>query len=158
MAVSESTILSDIFSEIFTILNSNAYSITNNNNDTITLNKSGSNYWFGAFPDIDIEDSSNYPIGIIRSPEFEENMEGFRFKQIPSYVDIAVFDTRAEHPPKFVEKAMYQLRQNASSLREAGLHSLEAGRSNTDMDMRGDMKIHSVTVPVELTYSFEVSS
>jgi len=156
--VSEDTIVSDVFSTIFDILNSNAYQATDSAGDTVTLSKTDSgNYWTGSFPRRRIKDKSIYPIGVINTPEFSEDIRGFRWTEQPTTTRIAVHATRSEHPPLFAQKALKSLRDNISNLEDEGLNKLETGRSTADQTVRGDLQIHTYIIPIELTYNFEVS-
>jgi hypothetical protein len=66
-----------------------------------------------------------------------------------------VYDTRAEHPPKFVEKALNILRNN-QKIKDAGLHSVRVSDSEQARltSQRGELTVHEYTSTVE--FGFEV--
>lgn len=145
------TMISDTFSEIFTELNNNVTSITDSQNNTVELRKNNSNYWYGAYPDTKlITDEGEYPIGVIRTPNFNESQIGLHTNEVTLTTDIIVWGTRAEHPPKFIEKAIDHLRNNVDSLDR--LYNFSTGEATRDFQVtgKGDMKVHQYSVPVIL--------
>jgi len=158
--VSKTTLVSDTFSEMFSVLNANVSDITNSQGNTITLDETDSgNYWTGSYPDRElITDEDRYPIAILNTPEFDESIIGFRRTESVLEVDISVYDTRAEHPPKFVEKAVACLR-NSEDLQSAHLYNVEVVDSTHDVltQQRSDLKIHNYTATVAVGFEFEVS-
>jgi len=155
--VNAATLVSDTFSEIFAVLNSNVSSITNSQGNTVTLDETDSgNFWTGSYPDKElITDEDRYPIAILNTPEFDESIIGLRLSETNLEVDVTVYDTRAEHPPKFVEKAVDYIRNN-EDIQESGLYNAEVVDSthNVLTTQRGDLKIHEYTATVSL--GFEV--
>lgn len=150
--VQEASIIPDTFAEIFSILNSNVQDVTNAAGDTITLRKVNGNYWTGSFPEIDIDDSSNYPIGVIDTPNFNSEITGFDLKTDTLPTAISVYGTRKEHPPRFVSKAWDELQNNVDDLRGAGLYGLTTNTSEQSTTMRDEIKVHEYTLPVVLQF------
>lgn len=153
--VSRSTILSDSFSIIHSVLNDNVTEIVNNAGDTITLREANGNYWYGSFPDIDIKQKDEYPIGVIGSPLSEHDTVGIRWTEEGVSTEISVHTTRAEHAPKFIEKAMEALRTERARLHNNGLYNLSFGSMNRDMEVRGDLKVHTMLTSVSFKYGHE---
>jgi len=153
--VSKTTLVSDTFSEMFNILNAEVSSITNSQGNTIELDETDSgNYWTGSYPDKElITDEGRYPIAILNTPEFDESIIGFRLNESVLEVDVTVYDTRAENPPKFVEKAVACLRNN-DDLYDAGLYNVEVVDSthNVLTQQRSDLKIHEYTATVAVGF------
>jgi len=153
--VDKATLVSDTFSEMFNILNENVSDITNSQGNTITLDETDSgNYWTGSYPDRElITDEGRYPIAILNTPEFDESIIGLRLSESMLEVDVTVYDTRAEHPPKFVEKAVNELRNN-EDLQDAGLYNVEVVDSthNVLTQQRADLKIHEYTATVSVGF------
>ncbi len=152
--VSAATLVSDTFSEMFTELNNNVTSITNSGGDTISLRSQNGNSWTGSYPDTElITDKDEYPIAILNTPEFNESIIGLRLSDTTLEVDISVYDTRAEHPPRFVEAAVDQLRNN-ENIQNQGLHSLQVVDSSQNVltTQRADLVIHEYTATVEVGF------
>jgi len=153
--VSKATLVSDTFSEMFNVLNANVSDITNSQGNTINLDETDSgNYWTGSYPDRElITDEDRYPIAILNTPEFDENIIGLRLSESRLEIDITVYDTRAEHPPKFVEKAVDQLRNN-QTLQDEGFYNVEVVDSTMDVltSQRASLKVHSYTATVAIGY------
>jgi len=151
--------VSDTFSEVYSELNSNVQSITNLGGDTISLRSENGNYWLGSYPDTElITDKDRYPIAVLNTPEVDESMIGLRLSEAALEIDLTVYGTRAEHPPKFVEKAVDVLRNN-SNIKDSGLYNAEVVDSTQDVltSQRGDLKIHEYTATVAFGYQVCVS-
>lgn len=144
------TMVSDTFSEIFSELNNNVTQITDSQNNTVSLRDNNGNYWYGAYPDTSlITDKDEYPIGILRTPTFTEDQIGLHSNEVALTAQIIVYGTRAEHPPKFIEKAVDHLRNNADKLDR--LYNFEVGTTTQDFRVAGnDMKVHQYSAPLTL--------
>jgi hypothetical protein len=157
--VQKATLVSDTFSEVFGVLNENVRTIQNLGGDTIELDETESgNYWLGSYPDREIiEDEDRYPIGILMTPEFDESIIGFRRTESVLSIDITVYDTRAEHPPKFVEKAVACLRNN-TDLKSVRLYNISVTDTSKSVltQQRADLKIHEYTATVSAGFEFNV--
>lgn len=157
--VQKTTLVSDTFTEIFTILNAEVRDITNIGGDVVELDETDSgNYWMGSYPERElIEDESRYPIGILQTPEFDETIIGFRRTESVLDIEITVYDTRAEHPPKFVEKAVACLRRN-KDLEDARLYNVSVTDTTKSVltQQRADLKIHEYTATVSAGFEFNV--
>lgn len=153
--VNQATLVSGTFSEMFSVLNENVTSITNSQGNTVNLDTTDSgNYWTGSYPEKElITDADRYPIAILNTPEFDESIIGFRLSESVIEVDITVYDTRAEHPPKFVEKAISYIRDD-DGIQESGLYNPEVVDSthNVLTTQRNDLKIHEYTATVSFGY------
>jgi hypothetical protein len=159
--VQKTALVSETFSELFQLLNENVREIKNNSGDTITLDETDSgNYWTGSFPNTEeIQSKDRYPIGILKTPEFDESVVGLRRTDSNLEVEVSVFDTRAEHPPKFVEKAVDCFR-NSEDLKEANLYNVSVIDSTKTVltTQRADLKIHEYTATMSLGFEFEVAA
>jgi len=155
--VNKATLVSDTFSQIFNVLNKNVYEISNSQGEFVSLDETDSgNYWTGSYPHTElITDQDEYPIGVLDTPEFDEDIVGLRLTDSNLEIDITVYDTRAEHPPKFVEKAVNQIRNN-DTLKNTGLYNVRTVDSTNEVlvAQRGGLKIHSYTATVELGFEF----
>jgi len=158
--VQKTTLVSGTFSEFFKVLNEEVSSVKNIQGDTIELDETDSgNYWTGSYPDTElIKDEDRYPIGILNTPEFDESITGYRRTESVLEVDITVYDTRAEHPPKFVEKAVSCLRNN-QDLKAEGLYNVQVvdTTKNVLTQQRSDLKIHEYTATVAVGFEFVVN-
>lgn len=150
--VQESSVIPDTFAELFTILNNNVTQVTNAAGDTITLRKNNGNYWTGSFPDIDVDDSSNYPIGVLDTPDFDSENSGFSRKTDTLVTDISVYGSRKEHPPRFANQAWDAIQNNEDSLKGVGLYGLTTNQSQQSTTVRDKIKVYEYTIPVVLKF------
>lgn len=153
--VNAATLVSDTFSAFFDELNANVNSITNSQGNTISLDETDSgNYWLGSYPDRElITDKDRYPMAVLNTPEVDESIIGLRLSETNLEVDISVYDTRAEHPPRFVEAALDHLRNN-TNIQNEGLYNLQVVDSDKNVltTQRGDLVVHEYTATVEVGF------
>jgi len=157
--VDQATMATDTFSELFTLLNNNVTSATDTQGNNVNLRSSDNgNQWYGEYPETSlITNSSEYPIAVISTPNFDETPEGFRYDRSEITVEITVFGARAEHPPLFIEKAAEAIRNNLGDLYGAKLNNFSLGQTRTETTVgrggdRGDLKIHEMTLPVSFDF------
>jgi hypothetical protein len=158
--VNKATLVSDTFSQMFNVLNKNVYEISNSQGEVVSLDETDSgNYWTGSYPEKElITDKDRYPIAILNTPEFDESIIGLRRTETTLELDVSVYDTRAENPPKFVELAVDCLRNN-SDLKSARLYNIQVVDSTNNVltTQRADLKIHEYTATVSAGFEFCVN-
>jgi hypothetical protein len=95
----------------------------------------------------------------LQTPEFDESIDGFRRTESILEIEITVYDTRAEHPPKFVEKAVDCLRSN-QDLEQARLYNVRVSDTTKNVltQQRADLKIHEYTATVSAGFEFQVNA
>ncbi len=130
VGISNKEIYSDIYKIFYTILN---------NSDEFPVNR----IWYSSFPDVDIESSSSYPIGIIESPDLDFNNFTQTKDIITTYVDIEIFVTKKEWSDSYASKILYEIRRNKHYLRKLGVKNLELESDEKDMIPRDRIKVHT---------------
>lgn len=153
--VDKATMVSDVFSEFHSILNSNVTSVSVSGGTVDLRESSNGNHWYGAYPDTSlITDKEEYPIGVITTPTFNQSIEGYNYDEADFTFDISVFATRAENAPKVAEKAWNEIRKKQNTLESAELYLLETGNSTQEVivDDRGGLKIHNYIIPVQVSF------
>lgn len=147
--IGDETFLSDVFLTVHDILNRDAAKVIDSQGDRVELDSEEfRNAWLGAFPNKAIEDSSIFPIGVIKTPNTSDVRRGFRMGEEYYTVEIHVYARRAEHCALFISKAWNALKQSEEELQQKGLYSLTHGQTTNDMTMRGEMKVHDMVMPV----------
>lgn len=156
--VDDESFISDAFLNFFNILNEEVTQVTAKGNYTVELvdqNASedddlGQKYWMGAYPNNYLEDKGDFPIGIIRTPYSSDVIRGFRLSEEYYTFEISVYARRAEHTGLIMSKAWHTLKQYEEQLADKGMYNLTHGQTDNDMVMRGEMKVHSMTMPVTI--------
>lgn len=154
-AVEDDSFISDVFLNVHRILNEEVTEVDalggtvslvdqNAGDEQIQSEK----YWIGAFPNNYLEETGDFPIGIIKTPNSSNVRRGFRLSEEFYTFRLEVYARRAEHPALIISKAWDTLKQYESELADQGLYNLTHGQTNSDMNMRGEMKVHSMTMPV----------
>jgi hypothetical protein len=153
--VSQDSILADVFNEVYTVLNANAYSVTLDSG-TATLRTWGTNkYWTGAYPEIEVDSKSEYPIGIIHTATLTEYETGLRIVDHAVRIEIEILTTSGEQASRFADKVKDAMEDAIDTFEDAGLHRKSIGTMRSDVIFRSGskLKIHSVTIPYEFEYS-----
>jgi len=146
--VEDESFISDVFLNIHKILNSEAASVNAAGGEVQLVEQDNGNQWIGAYPENYIEEGGEFPLGIISTPNSSDVRRGFRFTEEFYTFQIHVFARRAEHPALFISKAWNALKQFEDELAEVGLYNLGHEQTNNDMTMRGEMKVHSMSMPI----------
>jgi len=155
--VDNESFISDVFLNIFRILNEEATEV-DSLGGTVSLvdqnasekDAQGKKYWIGAFPNNYLENSGEFPIGIIKTPDTSDVRRGFRISEEYYTFELQVYARRAEHVGLFISKAWNELKKHEDQLADVGLYSLTHGQTNSGMTMRGELKVHSMTMPVTI--------
>lgn len=153
--VDDKSFISDVFLNVHSILQEEAIEV-NALGGTVSLvdqnagdeQVQSKKYWVGAFPNNYLEESGDFPIGIIKTPNSSDVKRGFRFSEEFYTFQIQVYARRAEHPALFISKSWDALKRYEEELSNKGLYNLTHGQTNQDMVMRGEMKVHSMTMPI----------
>lgn len=148
--VDDESFISDVFLNIHRILNEYATEVDALGGSVQLVEHDNGNQWIGAYPSNYIEESGDFPIAVIRSPNSSDVRRGFRFSEEYYTFEMQAYGRSAEHPALFISKAWNALKQNEDSLSDKGLYSLTHGQTTNDMNMRGEMKVHRMTMPVTI--------
>jgi len=153
-AVEDNSFISDVFLNVYKILNEEAVAVQSmggtvnlvdqNGNDNIDSEK----YWIGSFPNNYLEESGDFPIGIIKTPNSSNVRRGFRLSEEFYTFQIQVYARRAEHTGLFISKAWDAIKRYEEELNDVGLYNISHGQTTNDMVMRGEMKVHSMSMPI----------
>lgn len=154
-AVNDESFISDMFLNIHKILNNEVTSVQAAGGEVTLVDQNasdkdanGKKYWIGAFPNNYLEETGDFPIGIIKTPNTSDVRRGWRFSEEYYTFNITVYARRAEHLGLFISKAWDTLKNHEDQLSEVGLYNLNHGQTTSDMIMRGEMKVHSMTMPI----------
>lgn len=153
--VDDESFISDVFLNVHRILNEEVQSV-DAAGGTVNLvdqnadsdDAQGKKYWIGAYPNNYLENSGDLPIGIIRTPNTSDVRRGWRFSEEYYTFQITAYARRAEHIGLIISKAWNALKNYEEELSDVGLYNLNHGQTTSDMVMRGEMKMHSMTMPI----------
>lgn len=155
--VDDESFISDVFLNFFEILNNEVTEIDTSGGTVSLVDQNansedamGKKYWIGAFPNNYLEETGDFPIGIIRTPNSSDVRRGFRFSEEFYTFQIVAYARRAEHTGLIISKAWNALKNHEDELSAKGLYNLNHGQTSNDMIMRGEMKVHSMSMPVTI--------
>jgi len=160
-AVENDSYLSDVFLNIFKILNEEVTAIDTSGGTVDLVEHDPGKYWVGAFPDNYIRtsgkkdegeplDQGDFPLGIVKTPNTSNVRRGFRLSEEFYTFEIHAYGARAEHPALIISKAWDALKRYEDELGEQNLYSLNHGQTTNDMTMRGEIKVHEMILPVTI--------
>lgn len=146
--VSDESFISDVFLNVHSILNAEATAVSSQGGEISLVEHNNGSSWIGAFPSNYLEESGDFPVAVIRTPNTSDIRRGYNFSEEYYTFQLQVYARRAEHPALFISKAWDALKKHEDELSQVGLYSLTHGQTTNDMTMHGEMKIHSMTMPV----------
>jgi len=158
-AVEDDSYLSDVFLNIFKILNEEVTAIETAGGTVDLVEHDPGKYWVGAFPDNYLRESGkkeqgqeldqgDFPLGVIKTPNTSNVRRGFRLSEDFYTFEIHAYGARAEHPALIISKAWNTLKNYEKALSDKGLYNLNQGQTTNDMIMRGEIKVHEMIMPV----------
>lgn len=150
VVVGKSTVLASTYNVFYTPLNT----ITDLSGDSMT--------WTGAFPDGDIQSKSDYPIGVIDTPDIPDQIDltlDYSVADTEIIVTVTVYSTKAEEAAKVADKVIDKIDTQKSSFEDSNLFFGNPLIVNTDSDffMRGGIKIHFYMVQFSFRYIYDRS-
>lgn len=160
-AVEDDSYLSDVFLNMFKILNEEVTTISTSGGEVDLVEHDPGKHWVGAFPDNYLRtsgkkepgqdlDQGDFPVGVIKTPNTSNVRRGLQFSEEFYTFEIQAYGARAEHPALIISKAWDALKRYEEELGDEGLYSLNHGQTTNDMTMRGEMKIHEMIMPVTI--------
>lgn len=130
LGISDRRIYSDIYKIFYNIL-SKEFEPTNNR------------FWYSAFPDIEISDSSEYPLGVINSADIVFNKSTQTKNEIEVYLEIETYTTKKSLSDDYASEILYQLNSNIHYLRSFGIKNFKLEDDEYNMLMRDKIKLHN---------------
>lgn len=149
-AVDDDSFISDVFLNAHKILNAEVTSASTQGGTVELVQHENGTHWIGAYPNNYLEETGDFPIGVLKTPNSSDVRRGFKFSEEFYTMQLQVYARRAEHPALFISKAWDALKRYEDDLSGKGLYNLTHGQTTNDMNMRGEMKIHEMTMPVTL--------
>jgi len=155
MAVSADKILTTTFDTVFGILNANVISVTDAGGNTVTLKAwSTGNYWTGAYPDFNYDSKASYPCAVLHTASTSENYVTYGSDIYSVSIKAEVLATKGQYSALFAEKVIKEMRDNESTLIDAGLKLKSVPTTTANFIMRDKIRIHTIV----LSFKFEVTS
>lgn len=107
---------------------------------------------YPAFPYVDINSGSNYPIMILESPDISWENFTIKKKKVSGTIDFEIYTTDAKTCDQYASDAINHIETQAKSLRTDGLRNVQLDGTSKAVEQRGELNIHSKII----TFSFEV--
>lgn len=115
--------------------------------------------YLSTLPVETLEDSSDYPVMIIKTPQLRNSNLSFGSNGIKLYsgeVEYTIYATQSEARDKFMQKIMAAVMNNEDNLLSYGVQRLEIGTTDAseNAEQRGEINIHWGNVPIQFEVAF----
>jgi len=124
------------------------------NNVVDTHSPARTKWWYPAWPDVEIDNSGSYPIGIINSPEIEWNKFTFTKKTITASVDIDIYVTKQKQLDSLSDQIWNAVENYRPTLRNIQVRFVKLEGSATDHIVRDKITVHAKTMTFTCTFNF----
>lgn len=131
------------------IIEENVVSVVIAGNITVTI-KSITN----EFPYTQIENGSIYPLIVIETPSLPTQNMTFNKERVNGSINISVYTNQSQSAEAFLSKISDSIDSKKHLLSTYGINNIQKGNTTGDMVIRGGMKIHTKTIPIEFTCSY----
>jgi len=128
------------------------------NNVTDPVSPTRAKWWYSAWPDINIDNSAEYPIGIINSPELSWDVFTLTKKQVTTIVMIEIYSTKAQEVDSLAMQVIEAMETSRAKYTGIGFRFVNLDSTTTDMIMRDQIKLHIKSMTFTGKYNFTKSS
>ncbi len=147
-SVEDDSYLSDVFLNILNILNEEATTVDSSCGQVELTKHANCKHWVSSYPDEYITGSDDFPLAVLHSPLSSDVRRGWDFSEEYYTFRIEVFSNRAEFCALFISKAWDALKRYDEQLMDQGLYHISHEQIQKGMTMRGEMKIHDMSMPI----------
>jgi hypothetical protein len=128
------------------------------NNVTDPTPSARTKWWYPAFPDEDIDTTSNYPLGVINSPELVWSKATITSKYATAMVSLEIYSTKSNQLDALADQVANAMEISRATFTNENLRFVNLDSTDTSMIMRDEIKLHIKTLTFTLRYRFEKSS
>ena len=108
----------------------------------------------GSFPDKITEEKSNYPIIVINSPSFDDELFTLTKTQANGRITIDVYATKSEAADKMIDRINDSIETYKGSFADLGLRMINRESVDSDSAFRGKIKLHLRSVTFSFLFRF----
>jgi len=148
LTISKATFLPDIW-EAFYDRMSSVTTVTLDDTTTPTIQTRTS-----SFPDREQDSKSDYPLIVVNSPSCPTAPFTFGKTEVEGTIRIEVFATKKETSDMFLAEIMDKIETYKDDFATLGLKRIEIDSTDSDMFMRGDIKLHVGAVVFGFKYKY----
>ena len=147
MTVSKSTLRADIFKEFYNLIN---FYVTDPN--------SRSKWVFGGYPDYILDSASirdsDYPTVVVNNPGVSWSKLTLKKNWVEFTIDVELFSTSAQEACETSDDIIDAIETHKVSLADSGVQLVSLDSVDDDMFMRGEAKVHHVTITFSGRFAF----
>lgn len=126
--------------------------IINNTDDTHSPARS--KWWYPAWPDVDINNSDTFPIGIINSPEISWDKFTLTRKTITATVDIEIYVTKQKDLDQLSDEIWNAMETSREDFRDINIRFVNLDSTTTNHEIRDKITIHSKIMSFTCKFNF----
>jgi len=113
---------------------------------------------YPAFPNITMDQKSDYPIIIINSPEISWDTLTFGKSLLEGSLTIDIYTTSAKTTDQYASDVSDKIETSKYTLAQVGLRQINLSGTTTDMAEHGKIKVHLKSLTFEYKFYFTKTS
>jgi hypothetical protein len=149
--VNKATLIEDIWRNFFDRIKSQVTSVTITT-DPFTVTVQG---YHNTYSDEIIDSKSNYPFIIVEDPKLGTEQFTMTKTKVNGSILIEVYTTQAQSASKFQSSILEAIETYKGDFASVGIHNVELDSTDSDMFVRGAIKVHSRSVTIKFDCNYE---
>ena len=152
VSISKSTYISNIWRNFYDTI-----SHTTTGVKTVTLADESTQTiqtYTSAYPDIDLNEKSDFPLIVIESPKVSEEDFTLGKSRVSGTIRIEVYSTKSEASELFLDAIRDKVETNKDDYAALGLKPVRLEDTDQDSFMRGEIKVHMRAVVYNFEYKY----
>jgi len=124
------------------------------NNVTDPHSPTRSKWWYPAFPDVNLDNSEAYPIGVINSPEISWDKFTLTKKTATATINVEVYVTKQKQLDELADAIINAVETSSGIFRNIQIRFTNLDDTSTDHTIRDKITIHSKIMSFTCTFNF----
>lgn len=149
--VNKATLIEDIWRNFFDRIKSQVTSVTIST-DPFTVTIKG---YHGVYSDEIIDSRDNYPFIIVEDPKYNTEQLTMTKTKVNGSILIEVYTTQSQSASKFQSLILDAIETYKGDFASVGIHNVELDSTDSDMFVRGAIKVHSRSVTFKFDFSYD---
>ena len=150
MAVEKVSIISDIWKLFYDRVKSQVTTVTITGGHVVNVKLYTNN-----FNDTDFELNTHYPVIIVKTPIIPDKVFTFGKNVVNGSIEVDLYTTQAESADKFCSQIFNAIETYRGTLAQNGLRKITIIGPDSDMSMRGLIKVHIRKLRFEYVYYYD---
>lgn len=125
--LSASTIIENVFKDFYDVI--------------VAIGGIFSSKVYPTFPDVKLDDTADYPIVVIDSPEISWDQFTFGKNVLDGTISVTIYTTTAKDADQYASDVHFQIESEKDTLASLGMRQIKLELTNSDMVKDGEIKV-----------------